>query len=739
MCEPRSPSCPPCEGTAGRVAASHGEGSRENLRVCSPSLGQQLDKLDLALSLPALSLDTSFRDISSLPSSSTMDYRVPNGASDESALGDASTAPTTPGGSLSFSPALQPFRDSGNHDVESVALSSHAGGSNPTSDDSNAPAVVRHICCVGAGYVGGPTAAVIASQNPNIRVTVVDRDETRIRRWNSAHPPIYEPGLAEMVRLARDGSRECTFDNLPAGSSSLAAAAGSDVRAKITLPARKPNLFFSTEIAESIGTADIVLIAVNTPTKTQGNGAHRATNMAAFLACTEMVAKYARPGAIIVEKSTVPCGTADMLKETMARHRPGVKFEILSNPEFLAAGTAVDDLVYPERVLIGSAETPSGRRAAEALASVYAAWVEPARILRTNVWSSELAKLVANSMLAQRVSSINSVAAVCEATGADVGEVAASVGIDPRIGARFLGAGIGFGGSCFKKDVLSLAYIARAKGLPEVADYWEQVVKMNEYARDRYSARVVAALHNTLSGTKIAVLGYAFKKNTNDTRESPALEIIRTLLAEGPAEMAVYDPCCNPAAVADEIRQLCRPAAVLKADGGPLVVCSDPVEACDAANAILVVTDFDEFRNTKKQQQLPLHEDRKTAAAGIDDTKGRPADPRPFRAAAASPTELDVLALHRHLVAKNDAADDPLQRFEAAPACAPDCPDCRVPEHEYNATTRAYKPKGQLDWVRIAESMRQPKLVFDGRGVIDKVEMEKLGVHVESVGRRGRY
>ncbi|KAL8348117.1 hypothetical protein RB601_002680 [Gaeumannomyces tritici] len=739
MCEPRSPSCPPCEGTAGRVAASHGEGSRGNLRVCSPSLGQQLDKLDLALSLPALSLDTSFRDISSLPSSSTMDYRVPNGASDESALGDASTAPTTPGGSLSFSPALQPFRDSGNHDVESVALSSHAGGSNPTSDDSNAPAVVRHICCVGAGYVGGPTAAVIASQNPNIRVTVVDRDETRIRRWNSAHPPIYEPGLAEMVRLARDGSRECTFDNLPAGSSSLAAAAGSDVRAKITLPARKPNLFFSTEIAESIGTADIVLIAVNTPTKTQGNGAHRATNMAAFLACTEMVAKYARPGAIIVEKSTVPCGTADMLKETMARHRPGVKLEILSNPEFLAAGTAVDDLVYPERVLIGSAETPSGRRAAEALASVYAAWVEPARILRTNVWSSELAKLVANSMLAQRVSSINSVAAVCEATGADVGEVAASVGIDPRIGARFLGAGIGFGGSCFKKDVLSLAYIARAKGLPEVADYWEQVVKMNEYARDRYSARVVAALHNTLSGTKIAVLGYAFKKNTNDTRESPALEIIRTLLAEGPAEMAVYDPCCNPAAVADEIRQLCRPAAVLKADGGPLVVCSDPVEACDAANAILVVTDFDEFRNTKKQQQLPLHEDPKTAAAGIDDTKGRPADPRPFRAAAASPTELDVLALHRHLVAKNDAADDPLQRFEAAPACAPDCPDCRVPEHEYNATTRAYKPKGQLDWVRIAESMRQPKLVFDGRGVIDKVEMEKLGVHVESVGRRGRY
>lgn len=584
---------------------------------------------------------------------------------------------------------------------------------------------------------------MIASQNPNIRVTVADRDETRIRRWNSAHPPIYEPGLAEIVRLARDGSRECPFDNLPTGSSGLAAAADGEVRARITLPARKPNLFFSTEIAGAIATADIVLIAVNTPTKTQGNGAHRATNMAAFLACTEMVAKHARPGAIIVEKSTVPCGTADMLKETMERHREGAKFEILSNPEFLAAGTAVDDLLYPDRVLIGSAETPSGRRAAAALASVYGAWVAPERILCTNVWSSELAKLVANSMLAQRVSSINSVAAVCEVTGADVDEVAASVGIDPRIGSRFLSAGIGFGGSCFKKDVLSLAYIARAKGLPQVADYWEQVVRMNEYARDRFSARVVAALHNTLSGTKIAVLGYAFKKNTNDTRESPALEIIRTLLAEGPAEIAVYDPCCSPALVADEIRQLCRPTPVLKGDGGPLVVHADPLEACAAANAILIVTDFDEFRNSNTPNK-PVNQavnDAKAAPGGCKTAVASsgskvPADPRPLKPA---PSELDILALHRHLAARDDGADDPLRRFAPAPACAAECPDCKMPEHEYNATTRAYRPKGQLDWARIAESMRQPKLVFDGRGVIDGVELEKLGVRVESVGRRGRY
>ncbi|KLU92809.1 hypothetical protein MAPG_11721 [Magnaporthiopsis poae ATCC 64411] len=239
-----------------------------------------------------------------------MEYRGSTGASDDSALGDASTAPTTPGGSLSFSPALQPFRDSGNLDVEPAPLSSRANGPGLiTNGDSTEPIVVHHICCVGAGYVGGPTAAVIASQNPNIRVTVVDRDETRIRRWNSAHPPIYEPGLAEIVRLARDGSRECSFDNLPTGSSGLATTSGGEVRARITLPARKPNLFFSTEIAGTIATADIVLIAVNTPTKTQGNGAHRATNMAAFLACTEMVAKHARPGAIIVENSS-PAGTA---------------------------------------------------------------------------------------------------------------------------------------------------------------------------------------------------------------------------------------------------------------------------------------------------------------------------------------------------------------------------------------------------------------------------------------------
>ncbi|KAL6412140.1 putative UDP-glucose 6-dehydrogenase [Ilyonectria robusta] len=383
---------------------------------------------------------------------------------------------------------------------------------------------VEKICCVGAGYVGGPTAAVIAFQNPHIQVTVVDRDVTRIRRWNSLHPPIYEPGLHDIIRIARDGSREAAVAKEPSTEDA------------VTLATRQPNLFFSTDIAKHIGEADIVLVAVNTPTKYRGVGAGSATDMTAFEAVTGVVAQHAREGAIIVEKSTVPCRTAQLVADTLNMHRPGVHFEILSNPEFLAAGTAVADLLYPDRILIGSNPTPAGKKAAEALAGVYAAWVPRERILTTNVWSSELAKLVANSMLAQRISSINSISALCEQTGADVDEVARAVGVDPRIGNKFLMAGIGFGGSCFKKDVLNLVYLADTMGLPEVAEYWRQVVKMNEYARDRFSNRVIKCLNNTLVGKKVTILGFAFKKNTSDTREAPALEMIKTLLEERPRE-----------------------------------------------------------------------------------------------------------------------------------------------------------------------------------------------------------
>jgi UDPglucose 6-dehydrogenase len=608
--------------------------------------------------------------------------------------------------------------------VKSLGLNGDAG---KTNGSLTGDIKIRNICCVGAGYVGGPTAAVVAFQNPHIKVTVVDRDENRIRRWNSHHPPIYEPGLHDIVRVARDGTR--------------ATEVFSDVEAtgdKLPVAARPANLFFTTAVAESIAAADIVLVAVNTPTKYRGVGAGSATDMTAFEAVTGVVAQHAREGAIIVEKSTVPCRTAQLVADTLAVHRPGVHFEILSNPEFLAAGTAVNDLLYPDRILIGSAPTPSGKKAAEALVEVYAAWVPRERILTTNVWSSELAKLVANSMLAQRISSINSISAVCEQTGADVDEVAKAIGVDPRIGNKFLVAGIGFGGSCFKKDVLNLVYLADTMGLPEVGEYWRQVVKMNEYARDRFTNRVIKCLNNTLVGKKVTILGYAFKKNTSDTREAPALEMIKTLLEERPRQIAVFDPCCNPLVVKEEVR------ALIGEEGARQVtVYGNAYDACDGSTAIVIATEFDEFRNTPAPKPAPA-----PAAGEAPKMIGRKpnpkSDPRPFE---STPSENDLLALHKHLVQHPEAKSwDPLERFTEEPACDASCPDC-IQEREAEKTGHAtgmgsaeeYKPKERIDWVRISGTMAKPKWVFDGRGVIDSRSMQELGVRVESVGRQHRF
>lgn len=379
----------------------------------------------------------------------------------------------------------------------------------------------------------------------------------------------------------------------------------------------------------------------------------------------------------------------------MAIHRPGVHFEILSNPEFLAAGTAVKDLLHPDRVLIGSSSTTAGRKAASALASIYAAWVPSERIVTTNVWSSELAKLVANAMLAQRISSINSIAAVCEQTGADVDEVARAIGMDPRIGDKFLKAGIGFGGSCFKKDVLSLVYLAQSLGLDEVAAYWCQVHTMNEYSRDRFSARVLKCLNNTLAGKKVAILGYAFKKNTNDTRESPALEIVRTLLEEGPREIAVFDPCCNTEVIRDEINRLLG-----KSTGSrPLKVYENAYEACAGAEAILITTEFDEFKTTV---QKPL------SAAFLPSRASSPAT--------------------NHTTIQKD-------RLNAEPDCEVGCPDCRLERGGYSSLHEEYKLRERLDWAKIGYHMKKPRWVFDGRGIVDVQEMELLGFRVESVGR----
>jgi len=422
-------------------------------------------------------------------------------------------------------------------------------------------------------------------------------------------------------------------------------------------------------------------------------------------------------------------------------HRKGVKFEILSNPEFLSAGTAVNDLLRPDRVLIGSNMTPTGTRAAELLAGIYAAWVPRERILTTNLYSSELAKLVANSMLAQRISSINSISAICERTGADVDEVANSIGWDPRIGNKFLKAGIGFGGSCFKKDILSLVYLAESEGLDEVAEYWRQVVKMNEYQRDRFTKRVIKCLNNTLTGKKIAVLGYAFKPNTSDTRESPALEIIKSLLDEGPREIAVFDPCCNPLVIQEEIQKLVGVERAFKQNGGPVAVYGNGYEACDASDAILITTEFDEFRSSHMEPHNapPVRSPKQMFLVRDSLSFERPA-----------PSELDLTS-HKFAHAQDgqaasptNPAKDPVERFVAEPPCAADCPDCVLEAasvgvgHTFGLIAEGDSVRERLDWARVTYRMREPKWVFDGRGVLELQDMAKLGVRLESVGRKGR-
>ncbi|KAI6087644.1 nucleotide sugar dehydrogenase [Hypoxylon rubiginosum] len=586
---------------------------------------------------------------------------------------------------------------------------------------------VTNICCVGAGYVGGPTAAIMAYQNPHLRVTVVDNNEQRIRRWNSEHLPIYEPGLGDIVRIARDGSRQFQFTNKPIDQHQQSTSLGQNFLQhdeQVTVPARSPNLFFSTQVGECIREADIVLIAVNTPSRTKGVGAGSATNMSSFNGVARVVAQHARPGAIIVEKSTVPCMTSKSVKRILALYRPGIHFEILSNPEFLAAGSAMKDLMYPERVLIGSELTPTGRLASAALASVYAAWVPPSRIITVDIFSSELVKLVANSMLAQRVSSINSVSALCEKVGADIDAVASILGADSRIGDKFLKAGIGFGGSCFKKDLLGMIYLAETVHLPEVAEYWRQVIVMNEFQRDRFVRRVVACFDNCLASLKITLLGYAFKANTSDTRETPALGIIKMLLHEDPVEIAIFDPCCNPEVVKAEIKALIQDEPALKEDGGPIVVYSDAYDACAGSDAVLITTDFDEFRSTPKEGE-PTAES---------------ADPRPFPPHLHGPTETEILSLHKYLLSvpsSADKIDDPLGRYLPEPACESNCPDCgliKTSGYSTAGNTDENRPKIPLDWQRIVVDMNPPKLLFDGKGIIDAEEMSELGFQVERIG-----
>ncbi|XP_012063955.1 PREDICTED: UDP-glucose 6-dehydrogenase [Atta cephalotes] len=418
---------------------------------------------------------------------------------------------------------------------------------------------IRRICCIGAGYVGGPTCSVIALKCPEIQVTVVDKSKERIAQWNSQKLPIYEPGLDEVVGKCRG-----------------------------------KNLFFSTDINTAIKEADLIFISVNTPTKTFGNGKGRAADLKYVESAARMIAQVATGDKIVVEKSTVPVRAAESIMNILrANHKPGVSYQILSNPEFLAEGTAIEDLVNADRVLIGGENSPEGQAAIEELCQIYEHWIPREKILTTNTWSSELSKLAANAFLAQRISSINSLSAVCEATGADVSEVARAIGLDSRIGSKFLSASVGFGGSCFQKDILNLVYICECLNLPEVAAYWQQVIDMNEYQKSRFSAKVIESLFNTVTDKRIAMLGFAFKKDTGDTRESPAIHVAKTLLDEG-AVLHIYDPKVEETQI---IQDLTHPSITSdpKDIKSRISIYKDAYSATKNTHAIVLCTEWDEF------------------------------------------------------------------------------------------------------------------------------------------------
>jgi UDPglucose 6-dehydrogenase len=408
----------------------------------------------------------------------------------------------------------------------------------------------KTILCIGAGYVGGPTMAVIADKCPDYKVIVVDIDEKRIQGWQSDTLPIYEPGLDEVVKRARGR-----------------------------------NLFFSTDVIAGIKEAGIIFVSVNTPTKTFGSGAGKAANLQYWEKTARDIVEHAKHDKIVVEKSTLPVRTAEAMHRILQSNDKGLNFEVISNPEFMAEGTAIDDLQNPDRVLIGGMETPSGQKAMNEIVKIYEHWVSRDKIKTTNIWSSELSKLVSNAMLAQRISSVNSISALCEKTDANILEVSAAMGMDSRIGSKFLRASVGFGGSCFKKDILNLVYLCEHYGLPEVAAYWEQVVMINEYQERRFVKNIIRQMFNTVADKKIALFGFAFKADTGDTRESPAIYISKMLLEEH-ANLAIHDP------------EALKYAAMDLADcEGNVSYEIDPYKAAEGAHAIAVLTEWKQFND----------------------------------------------------------------------------------------------------------------------------------------------
>ncbi len=431
---------------------------------------------------------------------------------------------------------------------------------------------IKNICCIGAGYVGGPTMAVIAKYCPDIQINVVDSNQERIKKWNSndlSLLPVYEPGLENIIKEKRG-----------------------------------VNLHFSSEVKKNIREADLIFISVNTPTKKSGIGAGKASDLKWVEVCSREVAAYSKGHTIVVEKSTLPVRTAEVIKKILEKSEPNTPknessktFDVLSNPEFLAEGTAINDLENPDRVLIGGENDD----AINALSKIYLNWIPKEKILHTNIWSSELAKLTANAFLAQRISSINSIGALCETTGADVREVARAIGTDSRIGAKFLDSGPGFGGSCFKKDILNLVYLANHFGLPEVGNFWEGVVDLNNWHQKRISNLIVKKLFGTLSGKKIIILGFAFKANTNDTRESSAIQICKDLMQEG-AILHIHDPKVSSQQICADlnsflVNQNQKETIHLDSDKNFWYKIDDINESLENADAVLILTEWKIYSN----------------------------------------------------------------------------------------------------------------------------------------------
>ena len=423
---------------------------------------------------------------------------------------------------------------------------------------------VKNICCIGAGYVGGPTMAVIALKCPHIKVTVVDANSDKIKAWNGPlnKLPVYEPGLSKVVKEARGR-----------------------------------NLFFSSDIKGAIEKSEIIFMAVNTPTKTEGEGAGMAADLRYVIACAKDIAKYSKSDKIVIEKSTLPVRTAEKIKEILVENSSGIHFEILSNPEFLAEGTAIQDLFKSDRILIGGDETDSGLKAVQTLVDIYSNWIKKEKILTTNIWSSELAKLASNAMLTQRISSINSLSALCEKTGADIDELSKAIGSDHRIGQHFLKASVGFGGSCFQKDILNLVYLCKYYGLDEVAEYWHQVVKINDYQKNRFAKKIIDHFGGDLKGKKIAILGWAFKANTNDSRESASIYVTENLIKYG-ALVGIYDPIVSKKSIFNDISRYWLKPVTLN------IEILEELEQSKNYDAILILTEWDEFKNKLNTDEL---------------------------------------------------------------------------------------------------------------------------------------